>query len=121
MKILHAGNIDVSSQKVLASIEKSIYAISDEIKSIYTIHVNYVNGSWFVDCTPRASNLPTIKLSAYVAEGGRGDVLRINPENLANFPSSISFKDYNSCSDICDKYVTIMDFIIALFDYEFEF
>lgn len=121
MKILHTGNLNISNQKVLSSITKSIYAVADGIESIYSIHVNYVNDSWIIDFTPKASNLPALKVSGYITEGGRGEVLRINPESLSNFPSTLSFKNYDSCSDICNKYITLLDFIVSLFDYEFEF
>ena len=121
MKILHTGNRDLSSHALQDNITKAIYSVgSDQIRESYNIHVNYVNNSWVIDCEASDSILPSIKLSAFIRKNGSKEVLKIVPKRLLKFPNSVILANYNSGIDICNTYIDVMDFISALYDFEFE-
>ena len=107
--------------KVEDQILDAIYQYgSDDIKECYEIHVNLVNGSWIIDCEPLVNDVPVIKLVAFTSKSGNKEKLKINPKKLAKFPQAISFSNYNTCIDLANRYMSIMDFIISLYDFEFE-
>jgi len=102
-------------------IAESLYDLgSVEFRDYYKIHVNFVNDEWIINCDPKSSELPSLKLTTIVNEHNGVEVLRVEPDEIAKFPKSISFNDYNSCLDTANKYINLMDFLSALYDFEYE-
>ena len=121
MKIFFASTPEKDNLDRLDDIAESIYSIgSEEIRNYYTVHVNFVNDTWVIDCDPKDSEIPNIKLSAYVSKTDDIELLKIEPKRIDKFPSSITFNNYSACLDTAQKYINIMDFITALYDFEYE-
>ena len=120
MKILHNETPDYSDIDILDGIVKSIYAINENINEYYNIHVNFVNNFYIIACEPLKAIFPIIKLSTYISKSGDNETLHINPKSISKFPSSLNFSNYDKCLDIVNSYIDIMDFILALYDYEYE-
>ena len=119
MKISHTVNKNLSSKESLdlsKSIIDSLYKIDPEIGSIYDIHVNLVDGEWFIDFI--ASNgYPQIKVDTYAVTKSNQTILKINPISLSDVPKTISF---DGDVENLDTYIMILEYISDLYNFQFK-
>lgn len=106
--------------KVSDDIISALYDLSPEIKEVYDIHVNYINDSWQIDFVPIIDDVPVIKIETYVRQDDDGgEFLTLVPSLLADFPGRLRFDDNRDAYDLCMHYVSIFDYIITLYDFEY--
>ena len=119
MKIAHTVNKHLSSKETLdqsKAIISALYKIDPEIGSIYDIHVNLVDGEWFIDFI--ASNgYPQIKVDTYAVTKSGQTILTINPISLSDVPKTISLTDD---AENLDKYIMILEYISNLYNFQFK-
>lgn len=121
MKITHTNNNrDLSSKETLdlsKAISNSLYKIDPKIGSIYDIHVNLVDGEWFIDFIA-SGNYPQIKVDVYTNTRSGKTTLRLDSVSLSDVPKTIQFDDDG---ENLDAYLMILEYISDLYDYKFEF
>jgi hypothetical protein len=99
----------------------SLYAIDPDIKDLYDIHINYIDDAWQVDFVPENDNIPVIKVDTYTEyDNNNQEILRIIPKNLTDLPEMLKFKDEDKSYDLCVNYVTVFEFILGLYDFEYR-
>ena len=119
MKISHTHSRNLSSKETLdlsKAISNSLYEIDPKIGSIYDIHVNLVDGDWFIDFIS-SNKYPQLKVNAYTTTKSGRTILEIDSINLTNVPKTITFDDD---AENLNTYIMILEYISELYDYEFE-
>ena len=123
MKLMHSTTTTLNTKefnKVSDDIISALYDLSPEIKEVYDIHVNYINDSWQIDFVPVIDDVPVIKVESYVNQNDSGgEILRLTPGLLTDFPGRLKFSD-NDTYDLCVNYVTIFEFVLSLYDFEYR-
>ncbi len=119
MKIAHTFNKRLSSKETLdqsKAIINSLYKIDPKIGSIYDIHVNLVDGEWFIDFIA-SGDYPELKVDAYTETESNRTILKIDSISLTNVSKTIKFDDN---AENLNDYIMILEYISELYDYEFE-
>ena len=117
----HSLAEEIRSNDMLHAIEDAIYDLGDdEVRSLYNIHVNYINESYIVDCISVNGKVPSVKLSAYISRVEGLETLKIMPKALTNFPVSISLGNQDRCREIVNIYQSALNFVLALYDFEYD-
>lgn len=123
MKLLHATVNTLSDRefnKVSNYIADSIYKLDPEIRSIYEIHIDMIDGNWHIEFVPTSKVTPVLKVNTYVSyNDDNREVLHITPNGLVKFPDNVTFRDYESAIDAVTPYNVIADLIVELFDFEY--
>ena len=123
MKLMHTTTTKLNTRefnKLSDKIIDSLFALDPEIQDIYDIHINYIDDSWQIDFIPFNGNMPVIKVSTYTDYDSKNrEILKISPEDLTDLPSEVKFRDENRSYDMCMNYVTIFEFIMSLYDFEY--
>lgn len=124
MKLLHTTTTVLNTRefnKLSDKIIDAIYALNQDIQDLYDIHINYISNNWRIDFIPMQGNLPVINVDTYTDFNSAGDeILHITPQDLSELPNSIKFKGESASYDLCMNYVAIFEFILSLYDLEFE-
>ena len=108
--------------KVSDDIIQTLYALSPDMQDLYDIHINYIEDSWQIDFLPQVENMPALKATGYISyENNGAEVLRVNPQELTDFPNALSLSDRDKSYDRCVNYYVLFDFIISLYDFEYMF
>lgn len=118
MKISHTYSKNLSSKETLdqsKAISNSLYKIDPKIGSIYDIHVNLVDGDWFIDFIA-SGDYPELKVNAYTENKSSYTILKIDSISLTNVPKTIKFDDN---AENLNDYLMILEYISELYDYEF--
>ena len=122
MKLMHTTTTRLNTREFNQLSDKiidSLFAFNPDIRNLYDIHINYIDDSWRIDFLP-VSNLPVIKVDTYTENDSDGsEVLKIVPQNLSDFPSTLKFREDNSY-DLCTDYIAIFEFILSLYDFEYK-
>ena len=123
MKLMHTTTTKLNTRefnKLSDKIIDSLFALDPEIQDIYDIHINYIDDSWQIDFIPFNSNIPVIKVNTYTDYDSKNrEILKISPEDLTDLPPEVKFRDENRSYDMCMNYVTIFEFIMSLYDFEY--
>lgn len=102
-------------------IADALYEINPDIQDLYDIHINYINDEWVIDFLPLFTNLPVIKIDTYIDSDDRGgELLKVIPAKLTDIPEKLGFKDEDKSYDLCMNYVTVFEFVLALYDFEYR-
>jgi hypothetical protein len=113
---LNTRNFNKLSDRII----DALYALNPEVQDLYDIHINFIDEAWRVDFVPFAGNVPLIKVSAYTEYNDRNqEILKITPNLLTELPGELKLKDEDRSYDLCMNYVTIFEFIISLYDFEY--
>ncbi len=123
MKLMHTTTTTLSTKefnKLSEKITDSLYALNPDIQDLYDIHINYIADSWEIDFVPVGSDIPAILADVYTEQHSSGEVLKITPGNLTNIPGILKFKNNNKSYELCMNYVTIFEFLLALYDFEYQ-
>lgn len=114
--MLNTKEFNQLSEKII----NSIYRLNPNVRDLYDIHVNYIDDSWQIDFLPLNNKLPVIKIDTFVEQGDRGEeVLKIIPSSLTELPKKLRFSEASSY-DLCMNYVELFEFILALYDFEYQ-
>ena len=99
----------------------ALYELNPEIQDLYDIHINYIKEAWVIDFLPSAENIPVIKVEAYTDYSDNGDeILRIAPKSLEDLPEVLRFKGETTSYDLCMNFVTVFEYILSLYDFEYK-
>lgn len=124
MKLMHSTTTTLNTKefnKVSDDIISALYDLSPEIQEVYDIHVNYINDSWQIDFVPIIDDVPVIKIETYVKQDDDGgEFLTLVPALLTDLPGKLKFDDSRDAYDLCMNYVSIFDYIITLYDFEYQ-
>lgn len=124
MKLMHTTTTKLNLRefnKLSDKIIDKLYELHPEIQDVYDIHINYIDDAWQVDFVPLEDDIPLFKVSAYTEYDDSGhEILKISPSTLTEFPKKLSFKNEDRSYDLCINYVSIFEFIIALYDFEYR-
>jgi hypothetical protein len=124
MKLMHTTTTTLNTRefnKLSDRIIDSLYELNPDIQDLYDIHVNFIDDEWRVDFLPAADNLPVISVETYTDYMDDGtEILHIVPDELTDLPSVLRFKDENDSYGLCMNYVNVFEFIIGLYDFEYE-
>ena len=124
MKLMHTTTTTLNTKefnKVSDSIIDTLYELNPEIQDLYDIHINFIEDNWQIDFLPLNDNIPVIKVETYVEYPNDREVLRVSPKTLTELPNKLKFKDEDGSYSLCMNYVTIFEFIISLYDFEYKF
>ena len=123
MKLMHTTTTTLNTRnfnKLSDQIADSLYALNPDIQDLYDIHINYIEDSWRVDFVPVMDNIPVFKVDTYTEYNDKNqEILRLTPKTLSDLPETLKFKDENGSYDLCMNYVTIFEFIMSVYDFEF--
>ena len=123
MKLLHTTTTTLNTRnfnKVSDKIINALYDINPEIQNIYDIHINYIEDSWRIDFIPFNDNLPVLKVDTHIEYEDNVEYLKISPMELEKFPTAFNLKSEKQSYDLCINYMAIFDFIVSLYDFEYE-
>ena len=113
---LNTNEFNKLTQKII----DSLYSLNPDVRDLYDIHINYIKDSWDIAFLPLMSDIPVIKVNTYTDYSDNGmEILRITPVNLEDFPKGFKFKDENRSYNLCMNYVSIFEFILSLYDFEY--
>lgn len=124
MKLMHTTTTTLNTKefnKVSDKISDALYALNPDIQDLYDIHINYIDDSWHIDFIPTQSKIPALKVMGYVDySGDNSEMLKIHPQDLTDFPKAIKLGTDTRAYDLCAYYVTIFEFILSLYDFEYK-
>lgn len=124
MKLMHTTITKLNTKefnKVSDDIADALYALNPDIRELYDIHINYIDSTWTIDFLPLTNGIPVIKIDAYTDNTSTGtEVLKVIPLDMTDLPSKLKFIDDDSSYNLCMNYVTIFEFILSLYDFEYK-
>ena len=124
MKLMHTTTTKLNLRefnKLSDKIIDKLYELHPEIQDVYDIHINYIEDSWQIDFIPLSDDIPLFKVSAHTEyDENDHEILKISPSDLTEFPKKLSFKTEDKSYNLCINYVSIFEFIIALYDFEYR-
>ena len=124
MKVLHTTTTTLNTKefnKLSDKIADSLYALSPEINNIYDIHINYIDESWHIDFLPVDKGIPALKVLGYTEYlNDNTEILKIDPKELSDFPKTLKLGAEARAYDLCMNYVVVFEFIVSLYDFEYE-
>ena len=124
MKLMHTSTTSLSTRefnKLSEKIIDSLYDLNSDIRDIYDIHINYIDDGWRIDFIPINAKFPVVKVDTYTEYNDDNDeILKITPKSLTELPEQLKLKDGDKSYDMCMNYVNIFEFILALYDFEYE-
>ena len=124
MKVIRFTTKTLNSKeysKLSDNIIDALYELNPEIQDLYDIHINYIDDTWVIDFLPSAENIPVIKVETYTDYSDDGDeTLKIVPKSLEDLPEVLKFKDEDRSYDLCMNYVTVFEYILSLYDFEYK-
>lgn len=107
--------------QVSKQIIDSLYRLNSAVKTLYDIHINYINDSWVIDFIPKLNNIPVIKVNTYTVQDDYGrEILRITPKTLSDIQKELRLPKDKDSSDLYENYINIFRFILSLYDYEYK-
>lgn len=124
MKLMHTTTTKLNTRefnKLSDKIADSLYRLNPDIQNLYEIHINFIEDSWRIDFLPTEDNLPVIKVDTYTEYDDNGnEILKVIPQNLTDLPENLKFKDETKSYDLCMNFVSIFEFILSLYDFEYR-
>lgn len=124
MKLMHTTTTTLNTRefnKLSDRIIGSLYELNPEIQDLFDVHVNYIEDNWQIDFLPATANIPVIKVATYTEYSDDGDeLLKIVPKSLEDFPEILKFKDEDKSYDLCMNYITVLEYILSLYDFEYK-
>lgn len=124
MKILHSAIRDLSDREfdtLSDKISNSLYDLDSEIREIYKIHIDFIDNVWYVEFVPKDNRTPVIKVNTYTTyDADNRELLRFTPADIIKFPEHIKLDNYDDALNISNKISTIFNFLIELYDFEFQ-
>lgn len=124
MKLMHTTTTTLNTRefnKLSDNIIAALYKLNSEIRDLYDIHINYIKESWRIDFLPIVDNLPVIQVDTYTENDNSGsEILKIIPSDLTDIPEKLKFKQSSGSYDLCVNYVSVFEFILSLYDFEFK-
>lgn len=124
MKLMHTTTTTLNTKefnKVSDKISDALYALNPDIQDLYDIHINYIDDSWHIDFIPTQSKIPALKVMGYVDYASdNSELLKIHPQDLTDFPKAVKLGADTRAYDLCAYYVTIFEFILSLYDFEYK-
>lgn len=123
MKLMHTTTTTLNTKefnKVSDNIIDALYELNPEVQDLYDIHINFIEDNWQIDFIPTKNNLPVIKVDTYTDYPNNREVLRITPKSLTELPDKLKFKDEDDSYSMCMNYVSIFEFILSLYDFEYK-
>ena len=107
--------------QVSKQIMDSLYALNPIAKTLYDIHINYINDSWVIDFIPKRNNVPVIKVDTYTVQDDYGrEILRITPKTLSDIQKVLRLPEDKDSSNLCENYINIFRFILSLYNYKYK-
>ena len=124
MKVMHTTTTTLNTKefnKLSDKIIDSLYELNPEIQELYDIHINFIDEGWQVAFIPLSDDIPVIKVNTYTEyDDSNNELLKISPESIAELPEKLKLKGEDKSYDLCMHYVSIFEFIISLYDYEYR-
>ena len=124
MKVIRFTTKTLNSKeysKLSDNIIDALYELNPEIQDLYDIHINYIEESWVIDFLPSVENIPVIKVETYTDYSDDGEeILRITPKSLTELPETLKLRDEDKSYDLCMNFVTLFEFVLALYDFEYK-
>ena len=124
MKLMHTTTTTLNTRefnKLSDKIIESLYELNSEIRDLYDIHINYIKESWRIDFLPIVDNLPVIQVDTYTDNDSSGsEILKIMPSDLTDIPKKLKFKSEDGSYNLCMNYVSVFEFILSLYDFEYK-
>jgi hypothetical protein len=124
MKLMHTTTTTLNTRefnKLSDRIIDSLYELNSEISDLYDIHINYIDAEWKIDFIPLINNIPVIKVETYTDYNDKNqEILRVTPKMLSEVSSELKFRDEDKSYDLCMNYVSVFEFILALYDFEYK-
>lgn len=124
MKLMHTTTTNLNTREFNNLSDKiidSLYSLIPDIRGLYDIHINFIEDSWRIDFIPQGDNIPVIKVDTYTEYNANNqEVLKITPKNLANLPETLKFKDDDNLYDTYSDFISIFEFLLSLYDFEYK-
>lgn len=124
MKLMHTTTTTLNTKEfnnLSDRIIDSLFVLNPDIKKLYDIHINFIKDSWQIDFLPLVRGIPAIKAEGYTEYNNRNiEILRIKPKDLTDFPKNLKLGDDNKAYDRCLNFVTIFEFVLSLYDFEYK-
>lgn len=124
MKLIRTTTTTLNTKefnKVSDKIIDALYELNSNIQDLYDIHINFVEDNWRIDFLPIYNNLPVVKVDTYTDyDDEDNEILHILPSNLSDFPNTLKFKNEDNSYDLCMNYVSIFEFVLGLYDFEYS-